>query len=115
MPWLNDLAQEAEPKRYRLSADLEPALKDLQKGNVARGILKSSRKFARKKLRSASIQKKLAALLYRIKEGRPAWELRWAIRSVSFQNGVRDVTIVYEVNHLEEQIVVSLWYGLPES
>lgn len=108
---LEEIAEDAAKKDTSKSVDYLELLED----SIEFAESGASRIHIRDKWRDATPIEKLKALIYAIKNRKMPWEIRGEIRWIYNILGVFDSEIhyVYEIDHLNEQVVFVKFSGLP--
>jgi hypothetical protein len=108
--WLNQLAAEAQGKNYSLSIDALDLLNAVEEGADP-----GDWPGAWKRWKEASWRDKLRALLVILRKRRPPWEFRGAVQTFPVLSGAFhcEVHALYEVAHVDRQVIFTKFTGLP--
>tara|TARA_R110002049_G_scaffold4601_5_gene32152 strand:+ start:220358 stop:220801 length:444 start_codon:yes stop_codon:yes gene_type:complete len=114
--WLNELAEEAEVRRGTKAIDFTDFLEDVAAiENVLTEPIAPSWKLSYRRFCKANFASKLRALLHCVRRQSAPWRIQ---ATVTWFAGIlghleAEVHVLYEVDHVNKQIIVLMFTGLP--
>jgi hypothetical protein len=108
--WLEYLASEAEKRQYFSSVDIQELIALIADNpKVAKKLTSSWQRWLQ-----APFPEKLLALLVLVRNRCPPWEFRGSFQTFTvIDTFTSEVHALYEVDHVNHQIIIALFTGLP--